>query len=247
MENKFPVSNQDINSNVLPVYLGNSFNYKNQRDELLKTLSAEEKIRATKFASDDLSFFYIVPHYYLRKIISEKSQLSPGNLNFVQENGHKPWCPDTGIDFNISHAKNLFAIVLADTAKLDVGVDIEIIKPIRDIESLVKNYMHPKEEEYIFNAGDENTIVTNFYKVWTRKEALLKMLGVGIAVDMVKICAIPPSLSVEGALIKEYIPNAPDTIPCYLHTQINENYIVSVALNEKRIIAFETLLTIDLT
>ena len=85
----------------------------------------------------------------------------PVNLNF---------------DISISHSGNYLVVGICDSGK--IGVDIE---PLIDIDFRVfRNCLSVSEEMYI-NSGTEITQrLENFYEIWTRKEAYLKALGIGI-------------------------------------------------------------------
>lgn len=234
MEKK-PIQSITKKADKLPIYLGDSFIFKNQSNELLQALSEHEKERAAKFITDKLSLSYIVPHFFLRKYMSEKLFVPMSQLDFKQENGGKPYCTNTHIDFNISHSKNLFAIVIADTEELQVGVDIEIIKPVSDIKSIVASHMHLDEQKYIFEErSDQTQVLERFYKIWTRKEAVLKMLGVGIVVNLTDICVLKSSFEIELKLIEEFRQVDKPFEKVYLQTYTEQGFVLSVASNEER-------------
>ena len=71
------------------------------------------------------------------------------------------------IFFNISHSGSY--IVLATSVKRNIGIDIEIIRPI---SNKLKQYVAHEAE--VFNDD------IDFLKSYTRKEALLKCIGKGI-------------------------------------------------------------------
>ena len=84
------------------------------------------------------------------------------------ENG-KPYLID-GPEFNYSHSGNKVILALSATEK--IGVDVEKI----DEENLsFKDQIFPNELEYI----NEDPI-KNFHLLWTKKEALGKLLGYGL-------------------------------------------------------------------
>ena len=60
-----------------------------------------------------------------------------------------------------------------------VGIDIESIRPIK--ESLVCYTMNDAEQELIFSAPNPDVAFT---RLWTRKEAVMKLSGHGLATDM---------------------------------------------------------------
>ena len=78
--------------------------------------------------------------------------------------------------FNLSHCREAVACVLSNQP---VGIDIESIRPIK--ESLVCYTMNDAEQELIFSAPNPDVAFT---RLWTRKEAVMKLSGHGLATDM---------------------------------------------------------------
>lgn len=78
--------------------------------------------------------------------------------------------------FNISHCKNAVCCVLSQE---EVGIDIEEIKEYK--ESLAA-YICNEEELAILHNSDNPA--DGFYRLWTQKEAVFKMLGSGITNDI---------------------------------------------------------------
>ncbi len=89
-------------------------------------------------------------------------------------------CFKNGIDFNISHSGQYVVCALSDSNI--VGVDIEEIKPI-DIRDF-KNSWQERELEAIQNSSDQQR---EFYKYWTRKEAVIKADGGGLNLPLREI------------------------------------------------------------
>lgn len=110
-------------------------------------------------------------HVAGRKLLLRVAEEKLGFLpEITYENNGKP-CID-GLHFNISHSFDFVVCAFADDA---VGVDIE---KIRDYPARVVKRLHPEEISRFEAAIDKNT---EFFKIWTRKEAYLKCLGVGIS------------------------------------------------------------------
>ncbi len=80
------------------------------------------------------------------------------------------------IHFNMSHCREGVLCVLSDRP---VGVDIESIREYK--ESLVRYTMNDAEVRQIEQAQRPDL---EFIKLWTRKEAVLKLSGSGIIDDM---------------------------------------------------------------
>ncbi len=97
------------------------------------------------------------------------------NIGYTSYN--KPFLIDSDIKFNISHAGEVVVCVLSDSN--DVGVDIEIIVDINidDFES----QMTIAEQNYI--RLEKNSKIA-FFDFWTKKEAVIKANGKGLAIQL---------------------------------------------------------------
>ncbi len=90
----------------------------------------------------------------------------------VRDENGKPRLPDGSLFFNLSHASELIYLAVSDA---EIGVDCEEVRPI-DFEKLARRFCSAGEQEIIFSSDDPRTA---FFRVWTRKEAYVKMKGVG--------------------------------------------------------------------
>ena len=82
------------------------------------------------------------------------------------------------IHFSISHCSCAAICVLSDRP---VGVDVESIREYR--ESLVRYAMNDKEVDSIVHSANP---ALDFIRLWTMKEAVVKMTGIGIQGDSIK-------------------------------------------------------------
>lgn len=78
--------------------------------------------------------------------------------------------------FSISHCKEAVGCFIADRP---CGLDIERIR--KSNPDLVRHTMSPEEQEAIFSNAFPNIA---FIRLWTQKEAVLKLLGTGIVDDL---------------------------------------------------------------
>lgn len=102
--------------------------------------------------------------------IDEKPTFEPGEHGKPFLAGH----PD--IHFSISHCKVAVGCLVAGCP---CGLDIERIRPAR--ESLVRYTMNPQETEAILADSFPDIAFT---RLWTQKEAVLKLWGTGITDDL---------------------------------------------------------------
>ena len=82
-----------------------------------------------------------------------------------------------GVYFSVSHSGEIVAIVTDDH---EVGLDVEQF-PTEDKLKIADRFYHPAEREEV-NASDDRQCA--FCRIWTRKEAYLKMTGEGISTDL---------------------------------------------------------------
>ena len=81
------------------------------------------------------------------------------------------------LQFNLSHSGTK---VLAAVSLEEVGVDVELIRPVTRLPALTARYMSPAEQLAIEQASDDQRMTT-FFRLWTRKEAVVKLIGTGFA------------------------------------------------------------------
>lgn len=100
------------------------------------------------------------------------------------ENG-KPFLTDyPQIHFNLSHCRKGVICVIDDSP---VGCDIEAIPDGLDPDLLGACFSTTEQEE-ILHAGDSRI---EFARLWTRKEALLKLHGIGLVDALPALLASP--------------------------------------------------------
>lgn len=139
-------------------------------------LSPFERKRAEEFRTDELRRRYIASHGIIREILSDALETPSVEID-VTERG-KPFLKNGALKFNMSHADDLMLVALSPS--VDVGVDVEPIRPMDDPDGIVRRFFAPREWiEYSHIEPDER--LHSFFAAWTRKEAVLKMTGDGIA------------------------------------------------------------------
>lgn len=77
--------------------------------------------------------------------------------------------------FSIAHAGALSVAAVSDSGEL--GVDIERIDRARDTERIASKFFSESEKRQLFGAEDR---ATEFYRIWTSKEAMMKLSGGGM-------------------------------------------------------------------
>ena len=142
-------------------------------------LTAVECERGERFKSDVLRRRYRIGRAATRKILGEWLGEKPNKLDIrVTEQG-KPFIPE-GPMFNVSHSERYLMIGVC--ADMELGVDIETVKPIDDFQSVARRQFSDRERDALAALPEEDRLC-GFYRLWTRKEAVAKALGKGLAMD----------------------------------------------------------------
>lgn len=150
----------------------------------LRILSTEERSRAERyrFAADRRR--YLSSHLCLRRQLADRLGCDASQVEFGFGAGGKPclggrWA-ETPWRFSLSRSAGLAAVAIS-RAK-EVGVDIEAVRPIPNLEELAERCMSESElAEH--RAGPPDRALGDFFQLWTCKEAALKAAGVGLRLD----------------------------------------------------------------
>ncbi len=104
------------------------------------------------------------------------------DIDLRTERHRAPVLRVAGDRFGVSFAKREDRRVCALVRGAAVGVDIETIRPMEDLEAAARRAMEPAELGR-WAANPEDDRLDAFYRSWTRKEAALKAVGRGLSVD----------------------------------------------------------------
>ena len=148
-------------------------------------LSAEERTRLDRYRFPELKERFVARRGALRTILSRYVGVEPVELRFQRDAEGKPRLDVQAgaprVRFNLSDSEEL--ALLAVTLDHEIGVDLEALRPLPELESLARDHLAPREREELL-ALPESERLAAFFRVWMRKEAWLKALGSGLAHDL---------------------------------------------------------------
>lgn len=161
--------------------------------QLAATLSSDESARAQRFYFPEHRQRFIAGRGSLRTILSGYLGIAAKEVQFDYEPRGKPFLAskfaDSGLAFNLSHSQNLALCAVSKNRQL--GIDLEYIRPISDLEALAKRFFLPGEYELVRSLPVEQKPAV-FFRYWTCKEAYLKATGEGIAqLEQIEISLTP--------------------------------------------------------
>ena len=143
-------------------------------------LSKDEVSRLNKITLDSRRKQFIITRAITRTVIADTIQAAHSDIEFALNEYGKPYCsrPKNVIHFNISHSNDFGIIALNCDHK--TGIDIQHQRPQKQILKLAKRFFASEEIQLLEQSG-ENQLNDIFYRIWARKEALLKSTGTGLA------------------------------------------------------------------
>lgn len=145
--------------------------------KLRSVLSPEEKKRASYYKYEPKQHGYIVTQAVLRVLISAYLDISPADVLLVASKKGKPFLiNEPSLYFNISNSHEI--CVYAFSRDAEVGIDIEKIRELPDIDQLIEKNLTSREKAY-FQKNTEHKL-SLFFQFWTFKESYLKAIGEGM-------------------------------------------------------------------
>ncbi len=85
--------------------------------------------------------------------------------------------PASRASCSISHSANV--VLCAAGESRACGIDVEAIRPRKDLAALCARVLHPRELERVRGAAGHERW-RRFYEIWVVKEAVAKALGIGL-------------------------------------------------------------------
>jgi 4'-phosphopantetheinyl transferase len=152
--------------------------------EIAQSLSQEEKDRAIRFIDSHRRARFVVGRGFLRSLLGAYLSKRPHEIQFLCGPQGKPYLEyskNEKVRFNLSHSGKYALYAFA--SGVEVGVDIEEISAIDNLESISRRYFSPQENQVI-RALPPQEQVNAFFDCWTRKEALIKACGDGFAIPL---------------------------------------------------------------
>ena len=175
-------------------------------NQLVRWLSADEKARSERFRFPKDRDRFVVCRAALRDILGARLGVSPAEICFDYGEYGRPTLRgntgDSGPHFNVAHCRGLGCVAVARDR--NVGVDVEAVRRLNDLDLMIRKTLAPSEQRHIAGLPASDRLRT-YFRYWTLKEALLKVVGVGLQCPLREI-----ELDLS---IKERIVRLPDNLP----------------------------------
>jgi 4'-phosphopantetheinyl transferase len=169
-----------------------------QHEVLASLLDAAEQERRARFRAMEDRARYLATHALARLVLAAHAGIPAQDLRFTNVCRHcgalhgKPQLSEGSgsLDFSLAHSGERVVVAVARGAV--VGVDVEHLRPLRNGAWLARKLLSP-DEWPAFDALPEAAHDAALFRYWTRKEALLKATGHGIAVRTSTITVTGPT------------------------------------------------------
>jgi 4'-phosphopantetheinyl transferase len=116
----------------------------------------------------------------LRRILAVYLREQPQRIQLRRGAHGKPRLGGIGpsLEFNLSHSGEIALVVVS--GELEVGVDVEWVRPERDVVALADRALAAGDAAAVREAAPEEQAAV-FHRRWARHEARLKCQGVGLS------------------------------------------------------------------
>jgi 4'-phosphopantetheinyl transferase len=162
-------------ANTVHVWIGS---LKRDYGPFVHMLSPDEQQRAARFVFEHLRWDYTVAHGLLRQTLSTYLDVKPEAVRFKVGQYGKPRVDSTALRFNLSHSGEL--VVIGVCRDREIGIDVERVRALDDLDLIAKYHFSPREIASL-NVLPAEQKQAGFFNCWTRKEAYIKALGLGLA------------------------------------------------------------------
>lgn len=164
-------------------------------------LNAEELDRANRFHFPVHRRRFVAGRAALRRVLGRWLGMEVERVPLASAAHGKPLVAGYAkLQFSVSHSEDVAALALSwDTP---IGVDVERVRSLSDMDAMSHTIFNPEEQAQL-RMADGAINVERFYWGWTRKEACLKAIGVGLSRHLHSITMdlredFPRIVSVDG-------------------------------------------------
>lgn len=155
-------------------------------------LDDNERARAAAFVFARDRHRYVAGRCALRRMLGQRLNLEPHKIALQATAHGKPllnrsapaimnFMQGAALHFNLSHSHEICYLTMSEDH--EVGIDVELDRAIGDPVALGRTVFSPSEMQQLLDAPP---LARNaaFLRGWTRKESLVKAIGIGIGIDL---------------------------------------------------------------
>lgn len=162
-------------------------------------LSFDERCRAATYRLPRDRHRFTARRGWLRALLAEETGSAPAELRFATGEHGKPYLPDLlALDFSLSHSAGTALAAISTIGP--VGCDIEARRSAKADPRVAEHFFSLRERADLARRPAEAWI-DGFFAIWTRKEAVVKAIGTGLAMPLqsFSVSLDAPARITEGA------------------------------------------------
>ncbi len=150
-------------------------------------LDPGEQERIARFKVDRARVTFVASRAVQRLVLCRYLGLPAGDIVIARDCRHcggdhgRPYVAGAALDFSVSHAGEWIVLAVVGAGK--TGIDIEAATQNRATDDLAGQVLAPAEHEQ-YLATPEAGRPAAFLRWWTRKEAVVKLTGHGLAASL---------------------------------------------------------------
>jgi 4'-phosphopantetheinyl transferase len=194
---------------------------------LWRILDGDERRRALRLPRGEARDTFITTRGTLRRVLAVYHRQPPADVPFRYGPLGKPTIADPRTDwlrFSVSHTVRL--VVVAVAAGREVGVDIELPRPVRRPRRIARRIFATSTQQ-LLSTLDGAERVRAFHAAWTLREAYVKAIGAGVfhpgdPLPLVWPPAAPPHRREEVGSTRCWTVSALEPAPGYIGTVVVE-------------------------
>lgn len=134
------------------------------QEKILKNRSLKEQWRAT------------LSELLLRNVLVQELGIAETSIKIEIDSQRKPFLKGGKRHFNLSHSGSMVVIATDD---VPIGIDVEYVQPLDDLEHLIVNFSQEEQQAYQSMIPEQR--IDFFYDLWTLKESYIKAVGKGLS------------------------------------------------------------------
>jgi len=181
---------QSLTPEAIHVYVLNFNDFLIQAPSLQIYLTATEREHVAQLVTKTLRTRSLIAKAATRLLLGHYLGLAPKKVPLVRKDLTKPTLssPFNNYQFNLAHSDSYFAFVI--TLKSSIGIDIEGMHSKTDYLALSARFFHPEEHQTLLRSVAPEAL---FFRLWTQKEAWVKMNGRGLSFGLDRFAIDPHS------------------------------------------------------
>jgi len=172
-----------LEKNTINIWSANLTHLAQHEAICLALLSPDELARANRYKVGKAKSTFVLARGILRYLLARYLSIAPEKITFDYTAHKKPFLASihqSNLSFSMTHSGEM--ALFAFGYDREIGVDIEKIGS-HDYEEIAKRFFTETESERLLSLSDDKRAVF-FYQLWTRKEAVLKAMGLGLTVPL---------------------------------------------------------------